>query len=73
MQEELKERTAKGEYSAMFTIIKEAAVNAKRDLDNENRRFMSVHGQVKCLQLNHVHLFHIHLFYIISRGFSNRI
>ena len=40
MQEELKERTAKGEYSAMFTIIKEAAVNAKRDLDNENRRWI---------------------------------
>ena len=46
MQEELKVRTGKGEYGAMFTMIKDAAVNAKRDLDNENRRFMSVHGQV---------------------------
>ena len=47
MQEELKIRTSKGEYSAMFTIVKEGAMAAKRDLDMENRRFMMVHGQVK--------------------------
>ena len=45
----MKERTANGEYSAMFTLIKEAAMVAKRDLDAENRRFMTVHGQVNNL------------------------
>ena len=47
MQEELKKRTEKGEYSAMFSIIKDGAMMAKRDLDAENRRFMIVHGQVR--------------------------
>ena len=47
MQEELKRRTEKGEYSAMFSIIKDGAMIAKRDLDAENRRFMIVHGQVR--------------------------
>jgi hypothetical protein len=50
MQEELKIRTEKGEYSAMFTVIKEGAMAAKRDLDAENRRFMTVHGQVRTMQ-----------------------
>ena len=49
MQEDLKGRTAKGEYSAMFSMIKDAASAAKRDLDAENRRFMTVHGQVNCV------------------------
>ena len=60
MQEELKVRTAKGEYGAMFTMIKEAAVNAKRDLDSENRRFMSIHGQVNIL--NYLKFFQIMCF-----------
>ena len=31
----------------MFSIIKDGAMIAKRDLDAENRRFMIVHGQVR--------------------------
>ena len=64
MQEELKVRTGKGEYGAMFTMIKDAAVNAKRDLDNENRRFMSVHGQVN-IKLSLIILKYIKVSYII--------
>jgi cation-transporting ATPase 13A1 len=46
LQLEIKSRMEKGEYMAMFSVMKEQTVKLKQAIDNENRRFMSVHGQV---------------------------
>ena len=46
LQVEMKARMEKGEYMAMFSVMKNQAVVMKQALDAENRRFMMVHGQV---------------------------
>lgn len=46
LQEKLKELTEKGEYMAMFTLMKDQAGNIKKAMNRENARYMAMHGQV---------------------------
>lgn len=46
LQEEIAKRVEKGEYMAMFTVMKEHAARIRIEVDAENRRFYAVHGQV---------------------------
>ena len=55
----------------MFSIIKDGAMIAKRDLDAENRRFMIVHGQVRTglpthLQENMLHKFTFYCYTLLD-------
>lgn len=46
LQEEIRKRTERGEYMAMFTLMKEQAGKMKQAVAEENMRFMALHGQV---------------------------
>jgi hypothetical protein len=46
MQEEIKKCTERGEYMAMFTLMKDQAAKMKQAMAAENMRFMAMHGQV---------------------------
>ena len=46
LQEEIRKRTEKGEYMAMFSLMKEQAAKMKQAMNEENMRFMAMHGQV---------------------------
>lgn len=46
MQKEIAELTSKGEYSAMFTLMKSQATRTQAAMNAENRRFMALHGQI---------------------------
>lgn len=46
LQEEIRKRTERGEYMAMFTLMKEQATKMKQAVAEENMRFMALHGQV---------------------------
>jgi cation-transporting ATPase 13A1 len=46
LQEEIRKRTEKGDYMAMWTLMKDQASNVKVAMAAENQRFMAMHGQV---------------------------
>ncbi|KAI9009243.1 hypothetical protein DFJ74DRAFT_687468 [Hyaloraphidium curvatum] len=46
VQKEIQERTEKGEYLAIWTVMKENAVKMRNAMEAENRRFHAVHGQI---------------------------
>lgn len=46
LQEEMRIRTERGEYMAMFSLMKEQAAKVKQAMAEENQRFMAMHGQV---------------------------
>lgn len=46
LQEEIRAITERGEYMKMWTVMKENANKVKKALEDENRRFMHLHGQI---------------------------
>ena len=46
LQEEMKKRIEKGEYMALFGVMKDQAVNMRSAMEAENRRYMAISGQV---------------------------
>eukprot|EP01038_Epipyxis_sp_PR26KG_P009128 gene9128-12312_t len=46
LQEQIKQRTERGEFMAMFSLMKDQASRAKQAMAEENMRFMALHGQV---------------------------
>eukprot|EP01040_Poterioochromonas_malhamensis_P009840 gene9840-10684_t len=46
LQEEIRKRTEKGDYMAMWTLMKDQATRVKQAMAEENQRFMAMHGQV---------------------------
>lgn len=46
MQEEIRRLTEAGQYTGMFSLMKNQAAEMKKAMDEENRRFMAKHGQV---------------------------
>jgi hypothetical protein len=46
LQKEIAKKTAAGEYSAMFGLMKDQATKMKNSMAAENMRFMALHGHV---------------------------
>lgn len=46
MQKEIADLTAKGEYMAMFSLMKSQATKQQQALNAENKRFMAMHGHI---------------------------
>lgn len=46
MQEEIRKLTEKGDYMAMFGLVKQQTSRVKKLMDDENRRFMALHGRI---------------------------
>lgn len=46
VQEEIKVLTEKGEFMAMFSVMKNQAARVKKGLEDENRRYMALHGHI---------------------------
>ena len=46
LQEEIARRTEAGDYMALFNVMKDQASKAKQAVNEENARFMRMHGQV---------------------------
>lgn len=46
MQTEIKSLTERGEYTAMFSLMKNQATKMKTAMEEEQKRFMALHGQI---------------------------
>lgn len=46
LQEEIRKRSEKGDYMAMWSLMKDQAAKVKIAMAEENQRFMAMHGQV---------------------------
>ena len=56
-----------GEYMAIFNMMKDQASKVKMAMQEENMRFMALHGQVLELLHTHIHIY-IHTYIGVGVG-----